>query len=71
MLSDVLERELYVSRFDQASSLGTVALALFACGKLRKLSDFKVDSYTKVLPQGDRNYKNKYERYLYWYNQTR
>ncbi len=71
MLADVLERELYVSRFDQASSLGTVALALFTCGKLTKLSDFKVGSYAKVLPQEGRKYKNKYERYLYWYNKTR
>lgn len=71
MLSDVLGRELYVSRFDQASSLGSVALALFALGKLAKLSDFKVDSYTKVLPRESQEYKNKYERYLYWYNLTR
>lgn len=73
MLSDILSRELYVSRFDHASSLGGAALALFACGELTKPSDFKVDSYTTIVPGNDHmnRYAKKYDRYLYWYNKTR
>jgi len=72
MLADILMREIYVARFEQASSLGTVALALFACGALTEISDFRVDTYRTIAPQDSsrRIYAEKYDRYLYWYDRT-
>jgi gluconokinase len=72
MLSDVLDRKIFVSNFDQASSLGAAALALFACGELKELSDFKTGHCIAVEPGRDRErYAKKYERYLYWYDKTK
>jgi len=72
MLADILMRRIEVSRFEQASSLGTVALALFACGELTDISDFRVDSYRTIAPHDGsaRIYAEKYDRYLNWYNRT-
>lgn len=70
MLSDILDREVHVSRFDHASSLGAAALALHAGGELTRLSDFSVDSYTKISPRPGEDYREKYRRYLYWYSKA-
>lgn len=68
MLSDILEKDLQVSDFDQASSLGTAALALNACGALENLSDFSASSFALVKPSGRGRYDESYGRYLRCYD---
>lgn len=71
LLADILEKDLQVSNFNQASSLGTAALALNACGVLENLSDFTASSFDLVHPSAMGRYEKAYERYLQWYDSTK
>ena len=41
MLADIFEMEIWVADYSNASSMGSVALALHACGQLKNISEFR------------------------------
>lgn len=70
--ADILNQEISLAHTTQASALGGAALALYAAGGVKNVSDFSYDSYDMLSPRQNirEMYRKKYERYLYWYNKN-
>jgi len=72
MLADILQRDIECSDMEQASMLGAAALALYACKSIDNIDHFTVEKGKIVSPdrsKGDQ-YKERYKKYLYWYEHT-
>lgn len=72
MLADIFQKEIHISSFKDASSLGAVALGLYTCGELKDINDFKMhgEPDTVVQPQNDEAgyYHFYYKKYLEAYH---
>ena len=75
MLADIFNKEIKCEKVIDASSFGTIVLGMVNLGIYPTLKDYvkSEDSVRLVKPNKDRveYYKKEYERYLYWYQETR
>ena len=71
MLADIFEEEILVANHPNASSMGAVALALYACGQLDDINEFRqdYDAAEKIEPNQYMfsYYMENYQRYLRMY----
>ena len=71
MLADIFEEEILVANHPNASSMGAVALALYACGQLDDINEFRqdYDAAEKIEPNRYMfsYYMENYQRYLRMY----
>jgi gluconokinase len=73
MVSDIWGQEITISQSFQASLLGGVVLAQFAGEPSDELPDLPLGAKKTISPRpgsGNR-YRDKFERYLYWYDNIR
>jgi len=70
ILCDILGRELFMSRSEQASMLGGAVLALHAAGDWQDIADVPVQGYA-MAPDLERHefFNERYARYLHYYTQ--
>ncbi len=72
MLADIFQKEILVSSYPNASSMGAIALALHACGQLEDIKEFRVDynSAITIKPREEAfdYYRGYYEKYLEAYH---
>jgi gluconokinase len=73
MVSDIWGQEITISKSSQASLLGGVVLALFAAESSDELPDLPFGAKKTISPRPDavNRYRDKFERYLYWYNNVK
>ncbi len=75
MLADIFDKEIKCEKIIDASSFGTIVLGMVNLGIYPSLKDYvkSEDSVKIVKPNKDRvdYYKKEYQRYLYWYEETR
>lgn len=72
MLADIFGREIFISDYSNASTVGAGALALLAAGAIRSLSDFHMGMDRLRTVEPDRSagvfYEEEYQAYLNYYS---
>jgi len=72
MAADIFGREIIVSDFKDASTMGSIILGLSALGEIKDLSNYQPEAGRVIDFNLERHqfYQSRFEKYKYWYQKT-
>lgn len=72
MAADIFRKEVYTSQIEHASTMGAVAVAMKAAGKINTLKEFDPLLDRKVIPNAnvERHYRKRFLQYMEWYKKA-